>query len=164
MTISTPSSAVQPASRTAHRVWIAGGISTLLGFYYQDTAPRLSEAAGKAWADDLEHFPREVIAAALDHWRRTETYRPTPAHIIRLCQQAMPRPTVVPISDEPQRVRVTAERGLEMMEEVGLISAGEAELWRARHEAYRESLSLGVAAAALLQRTAEARRMPTARE
>lgn len=84
-----------------HRLWIAGAISSLLKIYWtDDPSERLDAVAGKWWADDLEAFPQPVIEAAINHWRRNETRRPTPADMIRLCGMKMPKaltPTVVPI-------------------------------------------------------------------
>lgn len=105
---STPSSQAL-RERVDHRQWIGGAIATLLSFYWRsEDDPRVSEAAGKAWADDLEYFPREVICSVLNSWRRTATRRPTPADIIQLCRARMPRPTIV--APSPHRVRAPEER------------------------------------------------------
>lgn len=104
-----------------HRVWIAGAIRTLLANYWQDDgSERLDAAAGKQWADDLEAFPQPVIEAAINHWRRTETKRPTPAHIIRLCGERMPRPTFNVVEfREPERVPCTPEQAKAILREHG---------------------------------------------
>lgn len=116
---SMPSYGEQRGDRN-HRLWIAGAISSLLRLYWTDDASeRLDAAAGRWWADDLEAFPQPVIEAAINHWRRNETRRPTPADMIRLCGMKMPKalgPTVV---DMPERTPVTREQAAAILNEHG---------------------------------------------
>jgi hypothetical protein len=103
-----------------HRLWIAGAIASLLRIYWtDDPSDRLDAAAGKWWADDLEAFPMPVIEAAINHWRRNETRRPTPADMIKLCGMKMPKalgPTVVVL---PDRTPVTREEAVEIIKASG---------------------------------------------
>ena len=91
-------------------MWIVGAVQTLLSFYCQETnpSPRIFEEQCKAWADDLERFPRDVIDRVLNRWRRTEGRRPSPSQIIRLCQAEMSKP-VMPPEPEPERRPPTDE-------------------------------------------------------
>jgi hypothetical protein len=99
---STPSSRV-PAVSAEDAEWIGGAVHTLLSFYYvPGEDQRVVAAQGRMWVEDLRGFPRHVIEAALRDWRRSETRRPTPADIIKLCRSHMPRPRIVA---EPQTVR-----------------------------------------------------------
>lgn len=66
------------------------------------TDPRLQAEWGKAWADDLEWFSQEIISKALTTWRRTETRRPTPAAIIKLCRGHLPTPKTVEPQSRPR--------------------------------------------------------------
>jgi hypothetical protein len=107
--VSAPSSRAPDAD---HREWIAGAVSVLLAFYWQDREPDdlvLAEQ-GRLWCDDLEAFPRAVIEAALNQWRRTQTRRPSPADIIALCRKHMPRPTAVAQLEPPERRTTPEER------------------------------------------------------
>ncbi len=91
-------------------MWVAGAVRTLLmhfGDFPQD--PRVAAELGAQWASDLEWFPRDVIESALTAWRRTETRRPTPAGIIRLCRDRMPRPAPVVTAIRAPREVVTDE-------------------------------------------------------
>jgi hypothetical protein len=102
-----------------HRLWIAGAISSLLKLYWtDDPSDRLDAAAGRWWADDLQAFPQPVIEAAINHWRRTERHRPTPADMIQLCGRHMPksRPTLVQM---PEREPVTREQAAAILEANG---------------------------------------------
>jgi hypothetical protein len=102
-----------------HRLWIGGAIRSLLSLYWRDVASeRLDEAQGRWWADDLEAFPRPVIEAAINDWRRNETKRPTPADMIQLCGRHMPkaRPVLVQM---PEREPVTREQAAAILEANG---------------------------------------------
>lgn len=113
---SSPGLAASDEERIAHRVWIGGAVKTLLTMYGDwPSDPRVEAEWGKAWADDLEWFPQDVIEAALTTWRRSETRRPTPAAIIVACRERMPRVVALPAPDacrpEPSpesRARVSA--------------------------------------------------------
>jgi hypothetical protein len=106
--VSQHSSRVPAASE--HRDWIAGAVSVLLAFYWQDREPDdlVLVEQGRLWCDDLQPFTRPVIEHALTTWRRTQTRRPSPADIITLCRKHMPRPTAVAQLEAPER-RTTPE-------------------------------------------------------
>jgi hypothetical protein len=59
-----------------------------------------------------------VIEAAINHWRRNEARRPTPADMIRLCGERMPRqkPQLVRL---PDREPVTREQAAAILQENG---------------------------------------------
>lgn len=103
-----PGLAASDDERIAHREWVAGAVRSLLTIYGDWPADqRLQAEWGKAWADDLEWFPQDVIGRALTAWRRTETRKPTPAAIIKLCRDRMPKPEIV--AAEPERPEITPE-------------------------------------------------------
>lgn len=85
-----------------HRTWILGQVATMLSLYWQpDDSDLVRAAAGKVWADMLERFSQAEISDACRSWIRTETRRPTPAEIIKLCAAARPRPQVVSLPYVP---------------------------------------------------------------
>ena len=89
-------SSAEPEARRAHREWILGQVATVLSFFWQADDPEpVRAAAGRLWADMLERFPQEHIEQACMSWLRTQTHRPTPADIIRLCAEARPRAQVL---------------------------------------------------------------------
>ena len=76
-----------------HREWIAGQIATLLSFYWQpDESLAVAAEAGRMWADALERFDQWEIEAACRRWLHSESRRPTPAEIIKLCLDERPKP------------------------------------------------------------------------
>ena len=71
----------------------------------------------------LEGLPRDAIQAASLRYMRTEPRRkPTPGIIYAMAVEAMPKPRVVAErKPEPERgPRVSGERALEIMAEVGI--------------------------------------------
>lgn len=119
MTPGLPEHLAAPAARVDHRVWIAGAIRTLLMVYSDfPTDPRVAAEMGRMWADDLEWFPRDVIEGAVNRHRRSETRKPTPAAIIALCREAMPKPRAVP-QIEAHRQPVTKEQAAAILEANG---------------------------------------------
>lgn len=83
-------------------------MKTLLSIYGDWPSDlRLQAEWGKAWADDLEWFPMDVIEAALVAWRRAESRRPTPADIIRLCRERMPKVVSARVSPPAERGAVS---------------------------------------------------------
>jgi hypothetical protein len=102
-----------------HRLWIAGAIASLLKLYWaDDVSDRLDAAIGKWWADDLESFPKPVIEAAINDWRRSQTKRPTPADMIQLCGRHMPKPRPV-LVQMPERGPMTPEGKARIEEMIG---------------------------------------------
>ena len=68
---------------------IAGIVARLLLHYY---APRdLSDAARKAmaedWVEDLREYGPAIVADACQEWRRSQTRRPVPSEIRKLCSE-----------------------------------------------------------------------------
>lgn len=121
---SLPAHLASQDERIQHRVWIGGAVKTLLTMYGDwPVDPRIEAEWGRAWADDLEGFPQAVIDEALKAWRRSESKRPTPAAIIKLCRERMPRPRLVEPPRPPRPPRVTPERAAEMLREAGLDEA-----------------------------------------
>lgn len=79
---------------------------------------RVAAEMARMWANDLEFFPKAIITQALDAYRRTETRRPVPAAIIKLCRAAMPRPQLVQPAEEP-RERCTPDQARAILAEAG---------------------------------------------
>jgi len=104
-------SAAQFRDRIEHRAWIIGAISSLFSCYWQDAnpSPRLLEEQARAWANDLERSPRDVIERAITRWRCTEARKPTPAEMIKRCHDEMPKPMLAPPPPEPERRPPTPE-------------------------------------------------------
>jgi hypothetical protein len=108
-TTSSPHSSPGRGADMDHREWIAGQIATVLSFYWQpEESLAVAAAAGGMWADALERFSRDEIRTACTRWVHTQTRRPTPADIIRLCADARPRPRLVELP-APQRERSPEE-------------------------------------------------------
>lgn len=108
--------------RQSRREWILGRIATLLGHYWREDDPsELNEAMGRDWADILEGLPQDAISRACMAYLRNEPRRkPSPGAIYALAREMMPRPTVVPkTQQEAPRERMSAERAAEIMAEVG---------------------------------------------
>jgi hypothetical protein len=107
--VSQPSS---PARDANHREWVAGAVSVLLAFYWQDREfdDYVLAEQGKLWCDDLAGFPRPVLERALTEWRKTQPRRPSPADIIALCRKYAPRPPVVAQLEAPERRTTPEER------------------------------------------------------
>ena len=112
LTPSLPAHVASPAQRVEHREWIGGAIKTLVSVVSGDwpTDPRLEAEMGFMWANDLEWFPRDVIEAAVNDYRRNETRKPSPAAIIALCRKHMPKPAVVAQLEAPARRTTPEER------------------------------------------------------
>lgn len=110
-TPSLPAHVAYQAQRIEHRDWIAGAIKTLMTIVSGDwpTDPRMEAEMGFMWANDLEWFPRDIIETAIASYRRSETRRPSPAAIIRLCRSYMPPPQIVS-EPAPERERATPEQ------------------------------------------------------
>jgi hypothetical protein len=105
--------------RIAHRTWIGGAIRTLLMMYSDfPNDPRVAAEMGRMWAEDLEWFPQGIIEVAIATYRRSETRKPTPAAIIKLCREHMPKPRLIS-APEPERERATAEQARAILEEFG---------------------------------------------
>lgn len=65
---------------------IAERITTLLShFWTADEDPRLRKLQIADWLDDLAEFGPGIVSRAVKEWRQTETKRPTPADIRKLC-------------------------------------------------------------------------------
>ena len=108
--------------RQSRREWILGRIATLLGHYWREDDPsELNESMGRDWADILEGLPQDAISRACMAYLRNEPRRkPSPGAIYALAREMMPRPTVVPkTQQEAPRERMSAERAAEIMAEVG---------------------------------------------
>lgn len=107
-----PAHVASPAKRVDHREWIGGAIKTLVSIVSGDwpTDKRLDAEMGFMWANDLEMFPRRVIEGAITEYRRTETRKPSPAAIIRLCRERMPKPAPATEPDATVRRTTPEER------------------------------------------------------
>ena len=68
----------------------------MLSFFWQaDDSDLVSAEAGRLWADMLERFSQAEISGACRRWIATQSKRPTPAEIIRLCALEKPQTRVV---------------------------------------------------------------------
>jgi hypothetical protein len=115
-----PAHLVSQDRRVEHRTWIGGAIKTLITIVSGDwpTDPRLEAEMGFMWANDLEWFPQDIIETAIATYRRSETRKPSPAAIIKLCREHMPKPRLIS-APEPERERVTAEQAQAILDEFG---------------------------------------------
>lgn len=60
-------------------------VARLMNHYWKDNEhAAMRQAQIEDWITDLREFPVECIEEACREWRRTETKRPTPAHIRKL--------------------------------------------------------------------------------
>lgn len=74
-----------------NRRLIAEQIATLLSHYWttaEDQALRRAQASD--WLADLEEFAPHIVTSSCAMWRRTESRRPTPADIRKLCLELQP--------------------------------------------------------------------------
>ena len=76
--------------RPAQRKHVAGRVTTLLAhFFVPDMPVPLQTAVISDWLEDLAEFPPWAVEDACRMWRRTESRRPTPAVIRKICQKAV---------------------------------------------------------------------------
>ena len=111
LTPSLPEHLAADDARDNHREWIGGAVKTLLLMFDSfPSDPRVQAEQGRMWADALEWFPKGVIEAAISAYLRTETRKPVPAAIIKLCREHMPRPEPVAQLEAPERRTTPEER------------------------------------------------------
>ena len=107
----------------AHREWIGGRALTLLSHYWREDDPvELTAAIGKDWADVLEGIGQEFVDRACIQYLREEPRRkPTPGEVYSRAIAAMPRPAIVPKSEQeaPKREICSAEAAKKIMSEAG---------------------------------------------
>lgn len=73
----------------------------------------LTAAIGRDWATVLEGMPQEVIELACVAYMREEPRRkPTPGAIYQRCRLLMPRPEVVQVKPDAEKLRRMQDRSL----------------------------------------------------
>ena len=82
------------------------------------TDRRVAAEIGYLWANVLEGYPRAIIEEAIEAYASTETRRPVPAAIIKLCRERMPKPRLVQPAEAP-RDRCTPEQARAILAEAG---------------------------------------------
>ena len=94
-----PAHVASPERRADHREWIGGAVKTLVVLCCGDwpSDERLEGEMAFMWANTLEGFTQDVIQTAIDEFVRSETVRPTPARIRKICIQHAPRPAPLPL-------------------------------------------------------------------
>jgi hypothetical protein len=61
-------------------------IARLMSHYWaSDTPTEIRREMAMDWLDDLREFGPDIVSAACGAWRRSQTKRPTPADVRRLC-------------------------------------------------------------------------------
>ncbi len=102
--------------------WIAGRLQTLLSHYFQPGQDTMvSAAAGSDWMNILGKYPQVVIETACDEWMASKQHRPTPAHMVEICERHLKRITdALPKQrPDPKPVnRVQADRANAIIQEV----------------------------------------------
>lgn len=70
--------------------WTKGAISTLLTHYYVGNLPEHVHAAiSSDWLEDLGKYPDWAISQARKEWRQNNKRKPTPGHMVELCNKAV---------------------------------------------------------------------------
>lgn len=99
--------------------WTKGAVSTLLTHYYVGNLPEHVHAAiSSDWLEDLGDYPDWAISQARKEWRQNNKHKPTPGHMVELCNKAVSKDMVMlrqckAILAAP----ITPEPGPEMTEE-----------------------------------------------
>ena len=122
----TKSAALVAAKRIvetpAKSEWIAGRLQTLLSHYFQPGQDTMvSAAAGSDWMSILAKYPQVVIETACDEWLNAKTHRPTPAHMVEICDRHLKRITsAIPKQSAPPPPvnRVQADKANQIIAEV----------------------------------------------
>ena len=84
--LKAPHSPSKSLSSETERKTIAATVSTLLSHYWTgDEDPRVRALQIADWVSDLQRFGGEIVSRACAEWRTTETRRPVPADLYRLC-------------------------------------------------------------------------------
>ena len=92
---------------------IKGAIVTLLTHYYvADLPAHLHAAISSDWLEDLGEYPAWAISEARKEWRQNNKRKPTPGHMVELCNKAVSKDkamlrqcraiTAAPITPEPE--------------------------------------------------------------
>ncbi len=114
--------AMQILNTPANGQWIAGRMVTLLSHYFQPGQDaKASAAAGGDWIKILSKYPQCVVEEAADEWMRTKTHRPTPAHMVGICDRHLQRITsALPKQSAPPPPvnRVQADKAKQIIQEV----------------------------------------------
>lgn len=83
-------------------------------YWVANESPKLRAALAADWLDDLAEFHESIVAMACRDWRQTETRRPTPAEIRKLCLEVTrvyePPPKPAPPENPQQIAARIAER------------------------------------------------------
>lgn len=76
---------LQPASRGA----LLARVLALLSHYRIDAhPPEVEQRLADDWAEDLGTYPLWAVEGAAREWRRTRRFKPQPAELVTLCEEA----------------------------------------------------------------------------
>lgn len=81
--------ALDEALQPAHRGALLARILALLSHYRMDPhPPEVEQRLADDWAEDLGCYPLWAVEAAARAWRRTRRFKPQPAEMVALCEDA----------------------------------------------------------------------------
>lgn len=93
--------ALQPSDRGA----LLARVLALLSHYRMDPhPPEVEQRLADDWAEDLYDYPLWAVEDAARTWRRTRRFKPQPAEIVALCEDA-----TVALRQERDRLRQVVE-------------------------------------------------------
>lgn len=106
---------------------IKGAIATLLTHYYVGNLPEhVHEAISSDWLEDLGNYPDWAISQARKEWRQNNKRKPTPGHMVELCNKAISKDQALlrqcrailnaPLTPEPEPELTEEERSARAME------------------------------------------------
>jgi len=113
--------------------WIKGAVVTLLTHYYvADLPEHVHAAVSSDWLEDLGGYPDWAISEARREWRQNNKRKPTPGHLVELCNKAVSKDKAMlrqciaildaPITPEPEP-ELTEEEQAARDEEISKVVA-----------------------------------------
>lgn len=81
--------ALDNALQPAHRGALLARVLALLSHYRMDShPPEVEQRLADDWAEDLGAYPLWAVDSAARIWRRTRRFKPQPAEMVALCEDA----------------------------------------------------------------------------
>lgn len=81
--------ALDDALQPAHRGALLARVLALLSHYRMDShPPEVERRLADDWAEDLGAYPLWAVNSAARSWRRTRRFKPQPAEMVALCEDA----------------------------------------------------------------------------